>query len=129
MSFDFRWDNPEQTVLRYVAEGDWNWNDLHKHLRRSTLWLDTLGHPVETIIDLREGKKLPAGAVGQLRSLGKKTHPNNHARTIIMGVDAEVQRQLGVIDGVYRGKDRLIRFAESDADAAAILAEWQGKSA
>lgn len=128
MSFDFRWDNPEQTVLRYVADGDWNWNDLHKHLRRSTLWLDTLDHPVETIIDLRSGSRMPGGAVGQLRSLGKQLHRNSRARTIIMGVPAELQRQLGAVEGVYRTPEQLIRFAATDAEAAAILAEWASDS-
>lgn len=27
MPFDFRWDNEEKTIMRYVAEGNWNWND------------------------------------------------------------------------------------------------------
>ncbi len=129
MSFDFRWDNPEQTVLRYAADGDWNWNDLHKHMRRSTLWFDPLDHPVETIIDLRGGARMPGGAVGQLRSLGKKLHRNSRARTIIMGVDAELQHQLGAVAGVYQTPDQLIRFAATDAEAAAILAEWAAELA
>ncbi len=128
MSFDFRWDNPEQTVLRYVADGAWNWNDLHKHLRRSTLWFDTLDHPVETIIDLRGGSRMPGGAVGQLRSLGKQMHANSRARTIIMGVDAHLQHQLGAADGVYATPNQLIRFAATDAEAAAILSEWAANS-
>jgi hypothetical protein len=125
MTFGFRWDNDDKTVLRYVAAGAWNWNDLHKHLRRSTLWLDTVDHLVETIIDLRAGAKLPAGAVAHLRSLGKRIHPKMQARTIILGVDPAVQRQLGAVDGVYQTSVQLIRFASSDEEAAAILGEWQ----
>lgn len=129
MSFEFRWDNPEQTVLRYVAEGAWNWNDLHKHLRRSTLWLDTLDHAVETIFDFRAGDRLPAGAVGHLRSLGKQIHRNSHARTIVMGVDPAIQQQLGARDGVFQTSDQLIRFVDDDAEAATILAAWRNGAA
>jgi len=125
MTFDFRWDNDQQTVLRYLASGDWNWNDLHKHMRGSTLWLDHLDHNVETIIDLRGGSKLPGGAVAHLRSLGKQMHARSRARTIILGVDPAVQQQLGAVDGVYRTSSQLIHFAGSDDEAQAILKEWE----
>jgi hypothetical protein len=127
MPFDFRWDNDEKTIMRYVAEGAWNWNDFHKHLRRSTLCLDEVDHPVETIIDLRSGNKLPAGAVGHLRSTGAKTHANHTGRAVILGVDAETQRRLGAVDGVYQDSERLLRFVETDEAAYRVIAEWRAQ--
>lgn len=126
MAMDFRWDNDEKTIIRYTASGTWNWNEFHKHLRRSLLWLDQVGHPVETIIDLRAGDRLPAGAIGHLRSIGAKGHPNSTGRAVILGVDDETQHRLGALDGVYQDNQRLLRFAQTDEAAYRILGEWQG---
>lgn len=122
---NFQWDNDEKTVMRYTVEGVWNWNEFHKTLRRSTLRFDDVNHPVDTIIDLRKGAKLPAGAVGHLRSLGAKTHPNSVARTVILGVDATVQAAIGAVSGLYWDDGRLIHFAASDKDAYEVIARWR----
>lgn len=125
MPFSFRWDNDDKTIMRFVAEGRWNWNDFHKNVRRSTLWLDQVQHPVDVIFDLRSGDRLPVGAVGHLRSVGTETHANSTGRAVLLGVDAETQRLLGAVDGVYQDSHRLLRFAETDEAAAAIIAEWR----
>lgn len=129
MSIDFRWDDDAQTVIRYVADGAWNWNDLHKHMRRSTLAFDRLAHPVEAILDLTRGSGFPAGAVAHLRSLGKSTHPNRTPRLVIIGVPAAIQTQLGAANGEYRARDQHIRFVETDAEAAQVIAAWQADDA
>lgn len=127
MSFDFHWDDDAKTVMRYVAAGAWNWNDFHKHMRRSRLVFDQVGHdqPIEAIIDLSGGAKLPAGAVGHLRSLGKDEHPQRTRRVVIIGVDAATQAQLGAEDGAVQAAFALIRFVDSDDDARAVIAAWQ----
>lgn len=125
MAFDFRWDNDEKTIMRYVAEGKWNWNEFHKHMRRSTLWFDMVTHPIDVIIDLRAGEGLPSGAIGHLRSLGTKTHANSTGRAVILGVDAETQRQMRVVNGIYRDSQRELRFAESDEAAYSIIEAWR----
>jgi hypothetical protein len=121
------WDDEAKTVIRYVAEGVWNWNDLHKHAKLATFGLNTVQHPVETIFDLSRSIRLPAGAVGHLRSLGKRDHPNRQPRILIIGVDPAVQQQLGAQDGVYRAADQLIRFAADEAEAQRILAQWRSE--
>ena len=128
MPVDFQWDNDEKTIIRYTASGVWNWNEFHKHLRRSLLWFDQVSHPIEMIIDLRGGNKLPAGAVGHLRSIGAKAHPNSTGRAIVLGVDGETQHRLGAVDGVYQDSQRLLRFVETDEMAYQILEEWRGKA-
>ena len=125
MPFDFRWDNDEKTVMRYVAEGLWNWNEFHKNMRRSTLWFDQVSHPVDVIVDLRGGDRLPAGAIGHLRSLGTKTHANSTGRAVILGVDGETQRKLGAVNGVYADRERHLRFVETDEAAYETIRRWR----
>lgn len=125
MPFDFRWDNDDKTIMRYVASGAWNWNEFHKNMRRSTLWFDQVSHPVDVIVDLRGGNKLPAGAIGHLRSLGTKIHANSTGRAVILGVDAETQRKLGAVDGVYDDGEHQLRFVETDEAAYRAIEGWR----
>jgi len=124
MPIHFDWDNDDQTVLRFVATAPWNWNDFHKNMRRATFWLDTVDHPVEIIIDLRQSDALPAGALGHIRSLGNRSHPNLRSRLVIIGLDESVAGPLGGTDGVYQVGERLIRFVETDDEAQAVIAAW-----
>ncbi|MBZ0293422.1 MAG: hypothetical protein K8L99_12720 [Anaerolineae bacterium] len=124
MGIEYRWDNDAQTVIRMVVDGTWNWNDFHKNLRRMTFWLDSVDHPVELVIDLRASHKLPAGAFGHIRSLGKKIHPNGRDRVVIIGLDETLARQIGGEQGVYQDSERLIRFVPTDEAAQAVLEEW-----
>lgn len=125
MPVEFAWDNDAQTVLRVTATPLWNWNDFHKALRRATFWLDAVDHTVEIIVDLRHSGKLPAGALGHIRSLGTAIHPNTEDRMVIIGLDETVAGPLGGADRTYQDEARCIRFVGTDEDAQAIIAAWR----
>ena len=124
MPIQFDWDNADQTIIRFIATDPWNWNDFHKTMRIASFRLDMVDHPVEMVIDLRQSSKLPAGAVGHIRSLGNLAHPNARKRLLIIGLDADVAGTLGGADGIFQHKDRLLRFVDSDDEVQAVLMEW-----
>lgn len=125
MPLDFVWDDDAKTVIRYRARGRWNWNDFHKTVRISTFQLDRLDHDVDTILDLSESERLPAGAVGHLRTLGKADHAHRLPRAIVVGADAAVQSQLGAVDGVYRAEGQSLYFVANEDEAQRLLAKWR----
>lgn len=118
MAFDFQWDDPAQTIMRYTADGAWDWNIFHKTLRRSTLRFDEVAHPVSALIDLRGSTKLPAGAVGHLRSLlTSLAHTRFSGRAAVVGVDAATLAALGVRDSARELSNGRILF-DDDLDSA-----------
>lgn len=123
MPVEFAWDNDEKTVVRVVTVMPWNWNDFHKAMRRASFLLDTVHHDVDLLIDLRQSVKLPAGALGHIRSLGAAIHPNNPDRAVIIGLDKSIAGPLG--GDTYSDGTRLLRFVETDEEARAILEQWQ----
>lgn len=125
MPVDFVWDDAEKTVIRYRALGTWNWSDYHKMVRISTFHLDTLDHSVDTLFDLTGSTRMPAGAVGHLRMLGKADHAHRRPRAIIIGADETLQTQLGAVAGVYRADGQLLQFVADEAEAQAVLAAWR----
>ena len=124
MPIEFAWENDDQTALRLVATDPWNWNDFHKSMRLATFWLDTVDHSVELIIDLQQSTKLPTGALGHIRSLGKPLHANMRSRLVIIGLDDSVAGPLGGDDGIYQVGPRLIRFVQTNEEAQSEIAAW-----
>ena len=112
-------------ILHLTLTHPWNWNDVHKGMRRAALQLTVEGGPVELLLDFRQAPELPAGAFGHIRSLGRALHPRMRNRLLLIGLDATLAARLGGRDGVYSDGRRLLRFVEDDAAAAAVLAEWR----
>jgi hypothetical protein len=122
MVVQFKWDNETKTILRYVAQGDWNWLDYHRAVRISLFSLYSAKAPVDVIFDLRGGSRLPGGAVAHLRTVGKKQHDTLSGRAVIIGLDETTLRQI-VPDGgrlLTLGNQQL-HFADSDDEAYALL--------
>jgi hypothetical protein len=128
MPIELRWDNDDKTVIRLVATDSWNWNDFYKTMRQAATWFYAVLHPVELVIDLRGTTKMPAGALGHIRSLGKRIAPPGHDRVLLIGLESGLVQTLGGADGRYSADDRLIRFVQTEDEAQAVLAEWLAKS-
>jgi len=127
MGFSYRWDDDAHTVMRYSAEGDWNWNDYHKAVRMSMFEFTRLGQGVISLVDLRGGSKIPAGAVGHIRSMAKKVSPAQAGRAIIIGLDSDIEQKVGAVNREFRHDEQLIRFVDSDEDAYAVIKAWRSQ--
>lgn len=125
MPIEIEWVDADNTAIRYRAIGQWNWNEFHKKIKISTFQLDRLEHDVDTILDLTGSSRIPAGAVGHLRMMGKADHPRRRPRAIIVGADAALQQQIGAQEGVYAAEDQLIHFVPDAAAARELLLLWQ----
>lgn len=122
MGISFKWDNG---VLRYVAEGQWNWNDYHKAVRIAFFSLNNVDHPVDVILDLSQSIKTPSGAVAHLRTVGKPDHPKLTGRGIIINLDRDTRRKLaGNDENKFEMGDQIIYFVDDEAQAQALLAEF-----
>lgn len=123
MPVDFRW-NDDRTALYFTCTGAWNWGEVHRTLKRATLWLDTHDRPVTAILDLRAGERLPAGIVGHVRSLPNSfAHPRASRRMILLGVPDEAQRILQAQDGRITAGDFTIAFAADETAIDALLGQ------
>ncbi len=118
-------DEERGDVLYLLPTPPWNWNDLHKGMRRAALQLPQAGDPVELVLDLRQAGNLPAGAFGHIRSLGIALHPRMRNRLLVIGLEPTIAGMLGGADGVYSDGRRLLRFVDDEQAATAVLAQWR----
>ena len=116
-------------VLVLTPTPPWNWNDLHKGMRRAALQLGQTGPAVEVLLDLRQAGEMPAGAFGHIRSLGVSLHPRMRNRLLVIGLEPTLAGMLGGRDGIYRDSKRTLRFVDDDREAAALLARWRRDAA
>lgn len=123
MPVDFRW-NDDKTALHFTCTGAWNWGELHRTLKRATLWLDTHDRPAAAIIDLRAGTRLPAGIVGHVRSLPNSyAHPRADRRMILLGVPDDARSVLQADGDRLMVGDFTLYFAADDAAISSLLSQ------
>jgi len=124
MGFSAAWDDKDtQTVMRFRAEGVWNWNDYHKAVRMAMFTLHKHDKPVDVIVDLSGTDHLPGGALAHVRSFGKRLNPNMTGRAVVIDLDADTERALlaGNDARLLRHGEQTIYFVDSDAEARALL--------
>lgn len=127
MGMRFEWDDEEKTVIRYVAEGDWNWTDFHRSVRVALFALHNLGHPVDTILDLSQSTKTPGGAIAHIRSVGKPQNEYISGRAIVIGLDSQTETNLlaGQPDRALSFGEQTIHFVDDEQQAQALLEKWR----
>lgn len=118
MALRFKWDDDSHQIMLYIVEGDWNWRDYHACARASSFSLNYGGeNPVHSLIDFSASTRLdfPAGALGHMRTFGRKIHPRFSGRSAVVALpekialllDLDENRQMETIDGVLTVADSL----------------------
>jgi len=95
------WDNPEQTILRYIYNGQWNLDNFYQALQESRNMMDTVDHRVGLIIDVQNSKLVPNGVLSHGKNVGLHKHPNQ-GKSIIVGASGFVRTLFDVYKKVYR---------------------------
>src|SRR3990172_2967279 len=90
MPVTYRWDNPEKTVLRLMATGEWAWRDFHRAAQVSRVNMMNGGDRIDTVVDLRGSDRLPSGAAAHVRTFGRPENRRQTGRAVVIGMDADV---------------------------------------
>jgi len=121
------WYNAERSVMRYIAEGDWNWHDYHRAVRASLFAMVNHPRSVHSLIDLRASGRptLPAGFGAHARTFGRRASPALSGRAVVLGVTPEqFPQNLLDADGTLETPDGRVYFVQSEEEARALMASW-----
>ena len=125
MAVNYRWDNEEKTVLRLVASGQWTWQEFHRAAQISRVNMMNGGSRIDTIVDLRGGDRIPAGAVAHARTFGKPENPRQTGRTVVIGMDDETVRKIsGEARTLRVSEGHMIYFVATEDEVRTLLEEW-----
>lgn len=126
MSVEYQWFDDRQTAIQYIASGMWDWKEYHTCVRMSLFLLHQHPHPVDSVIDLRHGTRLPAGLAPHVRTFGKRGHPQLTGRAAVIGMPTDALIKLGVDDQQRLiTPDGFVQFVKDDSELIATLTAWQ----
>lgn len=130
MGINVRWDNDEQTIIRYAFDGRWTWNDLYAALDRVQEMAASVEHRVDAIIDLTRADLMPAGVFFSLdgrKNAQKLASKADAARGLIViaGANAFIRSVYDAFRALNRSAASGIHFTETTAQARAYLLERQ----
>jgi hypothetical protein len=94
------WDNDEKTIIRYIYDGSWTWDDFYTAFGQAYKMIDTVNHRVDIIVDVRMSSLLPQNALSRGRQLSTSTH-TNQGRTIVVGANALMRSVSNIFNKVY----------------------------
>jgi hypothetical protein len=122
------WDNEEHTVIRYIIEGHWTWDEMNAAVAISNAWLDAVDRKIDFIHDMSRSEGIPGGALTQLKRYIGKEHPNT-GRSVVIGAQKSLANSvaralLDMVQKLYK-RDWGFMFAVSLEEARQHLYETQ----
>jgi hypothetical protein len=126
MGIEVIWDNPEQTIIRYIFDAKWTWHDLLAAVDQSDAMLNEAGHVCHFIYDIRLSTAIPDGALTYLKRFVGKKRANTGVQVLLGSEKSRAlnlaEALMGILQKVYRPDWGLV-FAESLDEAHRRLAE------
>jgi hypothetical protein len=102
MGIEAQWDNDEKTVVRFIYRDKWTWEEFYKYIQQANAMMDTVAHPVVSIIDMRESNYLPPGAAVHIRNVIRMSMSHNNAGiSVFLKADRIVQAMIEVLQKTY----------------------------
>jgi hypothetical protein len=102
MGIAIAWDNAEKTIVRFVYEGKWTWEDFYQTIARANEMMDTVNKPVVSIIDMQKSNFLPYGAAIHIRNVIRQSQShNNSGISVFLQADVIVKAMIEVLRKSY----------------------------
>lgn len=131
MGIEVVWDDDEHTMVRYIMEDPWTWDDLGNAFRQTHAMMDTVEHKVHSIMDMRKTRNIPSHAFTRIKQAGVNDpgHPNHSRLTVFVGASLFAKALLSVIGRTYRGLNDYndFRFVETLEQAYTLLEKERAK--
>ncbi len=103
MGIEVRWDNEAKTIIRYIYDGRWTWEELDGARDAAAKLEESVSDRINVIVDVQNSKLLPNGTISRARQVAT-TAPASHPKegiTVIVGAGAFVRSIYDVMHKVY----------------------------
>lgn len=123
MGIQVVWDNDGKTIMRYIYDSSWTWDQLADAIKQAEALYGDSDHKVGVIIDLTNSSMLPKDALSRGRTMADA--PHFEKLTIVVGANAFVRSFKNLFDKLYSAKiaSREVHFAADLPEARQIITE------
>lgn len=122
MNMSLSWDNEDKTVVYWLFEDAWTWQDFEEAQSRLHDMLHTVDHMVDVIADMRAAPSLPPDTFRHFKHAELIAQPNRR-RVILVGGSLLVRAMATTFNQVFRNRPTRFELADSVEDAHAMLRE------
>jgi len=125
MGMSVEWDNDAHTIIRVTVRHPWTWEDYDQMVDESMARIAGEPHPVDTIIDLRDGGARPPGP-GGMYHFRRAWHslPQNAGIIVNVGIGG-LLRSLVMLFVRATGQDSVVAMTATIEEAHAVIARQQ----
>ena len=124
MGISVNWANEEQTIVRWIFDGPWTWQDFLDAQTQSNALLATVDHRVDIVGNLINSPSLPANALSAYKGVLKRAAPNI-GLIVLVGSSSFVKAMVRTFNSIFRGSapGTNFAFANSEAEAFEVIAK------
>jgi hypothetical protein len=126
MPITVRWDNDAKTIIYYIFDSAWTWDEFNTIYKDVYAMLDTVEHKVHAIVDLRTSRLLPRDTLTEMRRLTYEQHKNGGI-TIFITANALARTFYSILSNVYRRAREIFRLVNTPEEAYAVIAEYESQ--
>lgn len=120
MPIEVYWGNDEKTVMRFVFQKPWTWDDFYRAVDRHFVMLRGVDHLVYAITDVSQAGTIPPSALSHGRYYWKHWPPNL-ATIIIIGANPLFLAMDNLFHRLYGDGHSHLRYANSVEEALSII--------
>jgi hypothetical protein len=100
MGIKAQWNDAEKTIVCYIYEGQWTWEELYAAMREGHNMIDSVKHEVDVIIDMRNSSVLPTNVFTHSRQATLSQHPRLRT-TVVVGAHRLVTAMFDAFTKIY----------------------------
>ena len=84
MGIEIVWDDPEETIIRYIFDTNWTWDDFYTARDHAYRLIDIRQVRVAVIFDIPPDMRLPSNMLTNSKNALERRHANTHAIVIVV---------------------------------------------
>ncbi|MEL6527547.1 MAG: hypothetical protein AAFQ07_17735 [Chloroflexota bacterium] len=101
MSVEVLWDDEAKTIVRFVYEGKWDWNDFYTQIDAANAMMDTVSLPCVSLIDMTKSSYLPPNAAIHIRNVIQRSMShNNSGISVFLNAGMFVEMMIGIVSKI-----------------------------
>jgi hypothetical protein len=116
MGITVLWDDEQRTVVRYVFQSEWTWDDFYVARNLVNGMVEGEAHPVAMLFDVPEDVVIPPNFVSKFATMFR-TRPDNIYALVVVGGNDYVRALVGVLASVTDKTGNLLRAFYTEAQA------------
>lgn len=123
MPIEVQWDNEERTVMRWVYQSPWSWEEAYQAHEQEMALIDCVEHIVDGIADMRQAQGLPKGSLTAGVSIMNKSHERMDL-LVILGANRLIQSMYDMMCKLHPGMAKKVKLVmvRSEEEAYQVIA-------